>query len=85
VLDRVYRAVGWQRVDQICYIYNLNEETGKTKKNWYDRILRMVKNRLTEIVLNYKPGRSRNKLQEDPARIIMMDSIGDGKAMISYP
>lgn len=39
----------------------------------------MDKNRLTKIVLNYKPGGKRNKLQEDPARIIKTNSTGDGK------
>jgi hypothetical protein len=55
------------------------------KQNWYDRNLRTDKNRLTNNVLNYKPGGNRNKLQEDPARIIKMNSIGDRMARKFYP
>jgi hypothetical protein len=73
----------WNQIN----IYNLNEETDETKKNLYDHILRMDKNRFPKIPLNYKPEGNRSNLQEDPDRIAKMNSIGDGKVKVrgSYP
>ena len=53
------------------HIYNLNERTKSNKINWYHHVQRMDENRLSKIILQYKPqgrrdiGRPRQRWKDD--------------------